>query len=141
MSSVQPAQTNERTANVVIDSSGPFQTQLNNYAPIQQNLQQITESTPLWDIRMKLHLKKISKYMQVERVLSWGICFLVQKQKAFCERPFELQRQQPEADKQNVDVAPLLEKFLRKPAATFTLSAFFHIWASQVKLTMYGIKN
>jgi len=77
MSSVQPAQTNERTANVVIDSWGPFQTQLNNYALVQQNLQQITESTPLWDIRMKLHLKKISKYMQVERVLSCGICFVV----------------------------------------------------------------
>jgi len=35
MSSVQPAQTNERTANVFIDSSGPFQTQLYEYAPIQ----------------------------------------------------------------------------------------------------------
>jgi len=28
MSSVQPAQTNGRTANVVVDSSSPFQTQL-----------------------------------------------------------------------------------------------------------------
>ena len=43
--SVQPAQTNERTANAVVDSSSPFQTQLygvNNdndiYAPIQQTL-------------------------------------------------------------------------------------------------------
>jgi len=38
VSSVQQAQTNERTANVFIDSSGPFQTQLCGYAPIQQNL-------------------------------------------------------------------------------------------------------
>jgi len=28
MSSLQPAQTNERTENVVVDSSSPFQTQL-----------------------------------------------------------------------------------------------------------------
>jgi len=45
VSSVQPAQTNERAANVVIDSSSPFQTQLcgvrndnDIYAPIQQKL-------------------------------------------------------------------------------------------------------
>ena len=39
VSSVQPVKTNERTANVFIDSSSPFQTQLCEYAPIQQNLQ------------------------------------------------------------------------------------------------------
>ena len=33
MSSVQRAQTNERTANVFIDSSGSFQTQLCEHAP------------------------------------------------------------------------------------------------------------
>jgi len=38
LSSGQPAQTKERTANVFIDSSGPFQTQLCEYAPIQQTL-------------------------------------------------------------------------------------------------------
>jgi len=35
--------------------------------------------------------------------------------KTFCERPFALHRQQAERDKQNVDVAPALEKFLRTP--------------------------
>jgi len=35
--------------------------------------------------------------------------------KAFCERPFALEREQPENDKQSVDVAPDLEKVLRKP--------------------------
>ena len=32
----------------------------------------------------------------------------------FCERPYAFHCQQPEHDKQNVDVAPL-EKFLRTP--------------------------
>jgi len=36
------------------------------------------------------------------------------KDKAFCERPFVLHRQQPEKDKQNFGVAPL-EKILRTP--------------------------
>jgi len=39
---------------------------------------------------------------------------LCTKGKALCERPFALHCQQPEKDKQNVDVAPL-EKFLRMP--------------------------
>jgi len=38
VSSVQPTQTNEITANVFINSSGPFQTQLCEYVPFQQNL-------------------------------------------------------------------------------------------------------
>ena len=45
MSWVQPAQTNERTTNVVVDSSSPFQTQLCGvhsdneiYLPIQEKL-------------------------------------------------------------------------------------------------------
>jgi len=37
------------------------------------------------------------------------------KGKAFCECPFALHRQQPEKDKQNVDVALPLEKILRTP--------------------------
>jgi len=49
----------------------------------------------------------------------------------FCERPFALQRQQPENNLQNVDVAPL-EKFMRTPMAALTLSASFHVWAHQV---------
>jgi len=43
MGSVQPTQTNERTTNVVVDSSSPFQTQLcgvhsdrDIYLPIQE---------------------------------------------------------------------------------------------------------
>ena len=59
MSSVQPAQKNERAANVVVDSSSPFQTHLcgvhndnDMYAPIQQKLQQMTESTPLRQTRI-----------------------------------------------------------------------------------------
>jgi len=51
-----------------------------------------------------------------------------------------LQRQQTEKGQQNVDVAPL-EKFLRTPVATLTLSAKFHIWSNQAKLTMYEIEN
>ena len=59
---------------------------------------------------------------------------------SLCERPFALQRQQPEKDKQNVDVARL-EKILRTPKGTLTLSASFHVWANQVKPTMYEIEN
>jgi len=51
-----------------------------------------------------------------------------------------LQRQQPENDKQNADVSPL-EKFMRTPMTTLTLSASFHVWANQAKLTMYEIEN
>jgi len=35
----------------------------------------------------------------------------------FCERPFALHHQQLENDKQNIDVGPSLEKFLRTPIA------------------------
>jgi len=58
----------------------------------------------------------------------------------FCKRLFALQRQQPEHNKQNVDFVPL-EKFLWTPMATVTLSARFHVWANQAKLTMYEIEN
>jgi len=34
---------------------------------------------------------------------------------AFCEHPFALQRQQPEKDKQNVDVAHPWKKFCGRP--------------------------
>jgi len=50
------------------------------------------------------------------------------------------ERQQPEKDKQNVDVSPL-EKFLRTSIATFTLSTSFDVWVSQAKLTMYDIED
>ena len=54
---------------------------------------------------------------------------------------FALQRQQPEKDKRNVDVATPLEKFMRTHMAT-TLSASFDVWASQFnKLTMYEIEK
>jgi len=80
VSSVQPAQTNERTANIVIDCSSPIQTQMYEisndiYRPIQQKLKRMTESTPLQQTRIHLHLNKISKQMWMERVLSWGISF------------------------------------------------------------------
>jgi len=35
--------------------------------------------------------------------------------KAVCERPFALHRQQPEKDKQNFNVVPVLANFLRTP--------------------------
>jgi len=38
VSSVQPVKTNEKTANVFVDSSNPFQTHVYEYAPIQKNL-------------------------------------------------------------------------------------------------------
>ena len=68
VSSVQPAQTNERTANIVIDCSSPIQTQMYEisndiYRPIQQKLKRMTESTPLQQTRIHLHLNKISKQM------------------------------------------------------------------------------
>jgi len=34
-----------------------------------------------------------------------------------------------------------LEKFLRTPMTTLTLSASFHAWANQAKLAMYEIEN
>jgi len=64
--------------------------------------------------------------------------------KAFCERPFALQGQQPEKDKRNVEVAAPLEKYLQTPTATFlsfTFSASFDVWANQTKLIMYKIEN
>jgi len=75
MSSVRPAQTIERTADVV-DSSSPVQTQLygvhndsNIYEPIQQKQQQITGRTPMWQTRIHLNLNKISKECE------WNACF------------------------------------------------------------------
>jgi len=38
VNSVQSVRSNEKTANVFIDSSSPLQTQLYEYAPIQKNL-------------------------------------------------------------------------------------------------------
>jgi len=60
--------------------------------------------------------------------------------KAFCERPFALQWQQPEKDQQHVCVAPP-GKMSATPVATFILSTSFHVWASQVKLTRYEIET
>jgi len=34
-----------------------------------------------------------------------------------------------------------MEKFLPTPMATLMLSANFHVWANQAKLTMYEIEN
>jgi len=45
----------------------------------------------------------------------------------FCEGPIALQREQPDKDKQNADIAPYLEKFLRTPMVTFTRSASFDV--------------
>jgi len=42
---------------------------------------------------------------------------VVLRGKAFCERPSALHRQQPEHDKQNVDVSPL-QNFLHTPMLT-----------------------
>jgi len=47
--------------------------------------------------------------------------------KVFCEGPIALQREQPDKYKQNVDVAPFLEKFLRTPMVTFTRSTSFDV--------------
>jgi len=44
VSSVPPVKINERTTNAFVDSSSPFQTQLCEYATIQQNLKRMTES-------------------------------------------------------------------------------------------------
>jgi len=48
-----------------------------------------------------------------------------------------MQRQQPENNKQNVDV----EKFLHTSMVTSTLSARFHVWANRAKLTMHEIED
>jgi len=83
VSFVQLAQTNERTAKVVVDNidSNPFQTCLcgihndnDVYAPIEKKLQRMMGSTPLWQTRMQARLKNISKYMGV---VSLGIFFVV----------------------------------------------------------------
>jgi len=59
VSSVPPAQATERTAKVFVDNPSPFQTQLCGVhndndisAPTEQKLQRMTESTPLWQIRV-----------------------------------------------------------------------------------------
>jgi len=39
-------------------------------------------------------------------MLPWGCSLSCRNNKELCERPFALQRQQHEKDKQNVDVAP-----------------------------------
>jgi len=78
--------------------------------------------------------------MRVEHVLSWGIFSWCRNSKAFCERPFALQRHQPEKDQQHVHVAPP-GKMSATPMATFTLSRGSDVWASQVKLTRYEIET
>jgi len=55
----------------------PYANDNDIYAPIQKKLQRMIESTPLWQTLTQLHLKKISKQMRMERVLSWGIFFVV----------------------------------------------------------------
>jgi len=51
-------------------------------------------------------------------IVTWGN-FLsgCRKGEAFCERPITFHRQQLENDKQNVNVAPPLEKFLCMPVS------------------------
>ena len=109
--------TNERTANVA-KSSSLIQTQLhgiyndrNIFAPIQEQLWQMTRRTPMWQSRIHLNLNKVSKGCE------WSACFHEafmwwrRNGKVICERLFQWQR---ETDQKNVDVAPL-EKLLQTP--------------------------
>jgi len=74
--------------------------------------------------------------MRMERVLSWAFSLCCTNSKAFCERPFELQRQQPVKDEQNVVVSPL-QKYLLTPTAgfSFNLLPSFDVWAGFANLS------
>ena len=136
MSSVQPAQTNEKTA----DSHWLFKTNSDSdsavwssqrlrygiYAPIQQNLKRL----------QKVHLCGKLVYtsigIRLQNICEWSACFLeafslsCRHSKQFCELPFALKRQQPETDKQNVDVAHPRENFLRTPM--YVIYIQYQIW-------------
>jgi len=62
-----------------------------------------------------------STWKRFQNRCEWSVCFHValslwfRNSKAFCEHPFALQRQQPEKDKQNVDVAPPWKNFCGRP--------------------------
>jgi len=68
----------------------------------------MTESTPLWKTRIAYN----STWKRFQNRCEWSACFhgefslWCRNTKAFCERPFALQRPQPENNKQNVDVVP-----------------------------------
>jgi len=96
----------------------------------------------LWQTRIAYS----STWKRFQNRCEWSACFhgefslWCRNRTPFCKRPFALQRQQLENNKQNVDVVPL-EKFLQTPVATSTLSASFHVWANQAKPTMCEIEN
>jgi len=54
------------------------------------------------------------EHLFVTIAVKWSNFVLCRKGKALCERPFTLNRHQPEKYKQNIDVAPM-DKFLRTP--------------------------
>ena len=114
MRSVQPAQTNERAANVVVDCSSPCETHLCSVHNGNDFMRQFSKT---YDRKhtflansysLQLHFKKISKYITYE----WSACFhgkfslCCRSSKVFCERQFALQRQEPEKDQKNFDVSP-----------------------------------
>jgi len=94
-----------RAANVVADSSSPFQTHLcgvydddDIYAPIQQKLLHMPESTSLWQTRIAYS----STWKRFQNRCEWSACFhgefslWCRNRKAFFARPFALQRKWPE---------------------------------------------
>ena len=75
----------------------------------------------------------------------WSACFhgafslWCRNSKAFCERPFPLQRQQPKNISNMMTLPTPLEKFMLSPMAVFTLSASFEASASQA--AAYHVRN
>jgi len=69
----------------------------------------MTESTPVWQACMHLHLNMIRK--DANGVFAFmGSYLCVVKGIAFCERPFALHRQQSDKDNK-MSTLPSLEKF------------------------------
>jgi len=64
----------------------------------------MTESRMLWETHT-VPLKRFQNRFEWSAFKSHFVCGL-KTVKVFCEHPFTLQRQQPEKDEQNVNVAP-----------------------------------
>jgi len=96
----------------------------------------VTESTPLWQTRIAYSFT----WKRFQNWCEWSACFhgefslWSRNSKAFCERPFALQRQQLEKDKQNVNIFHPGKIFVDTHGYFYPFS--FDVWANQAKLTV-----
>jgi len=89
----------------------------------------------------------LEKYFKIENRCEWSACFHVafslwcRNSKAFCGRPFALQRQQPKKYKLYDDVASFPGKISADAHGYFHHSASFEVWARQATANYMRIEN